>query len=296
MPQLKMPRFLKEIEWGAFARLTAWGYFKKLVIADNLNLVVTPVFAQVQDYNGAELILAGFLFVVQVYCDFSGYSDIATGVAKLFKINLSLNWLRPLLSTSLHAFWRRNHISITTWFRDYLYISLGGNRVSYQRWLLNIFLVFVISGLWHGPNITFIIWGAIHGLFYLFEILFRKQFPGFQVPGFLGWLYLISLHTLSLIAFRANNLTDLVFIYKKVFSRSGSYFDFSHLFQLQDKIYYLVFAFMLGLLFLKELLEEFSLPSPALREKLRGPVYAGLIILIFIVGNFSANTFIYFQF
>ena len=175
MPQFKIITYFKNINWQQVATLVIWGYFKKLVIADNLNLIVTPVFNNVTAFAGFELALAGFLFVIQVYCDFSGYSDIATGVAKLFNINLSLNWRRPLLSKSLHEFWKRNHISITTWFRDYLYIGLGGSRVSYNRWLINIFLVFVISGFWHGANFTFIIWGTMHGLLYILEIILIKM-------------------------------------------------------------------------------------------------------------------------
>ena len=144
MPQLKAISYFKQIDWASFATLTIWGFFKKMVIADNLSEVVTKVFDNPEYYNGAQFVIAGAMFVVQVYCDLSGYSDIATGVAKLFNINLSLNWRRPLLSSSLQEFWKRNHISITTWFRDYLYIGLGGNRVSYKRWLLNVFLVFFI--------------------------------------------------------------------------------------------------------------------------------------------------------
>jgi alginate O-acetyltransferase complex protein AlgI len=297
MPQLKALNFFKNIDWKGFALLTTWGYFKKLVIADNLSLVVSPMFDNVTGFTGEELLAGGFLFVIQVYCDFSGYSDIATGVAKLFNINLSLNWRRPLLSTSLHEFWTRNHISITTWFRDYLYIGLGGNRVPYNRWLLNIFLVFVISGLWHGANITFVIWGCLHGIFYIFEILLRKIFPRFRVPKFMGWMYLIIFHTVSLIAFRANNAQDLVYIYGKIFN-PYSWDSFKHLLNVQDRFFYLIMTFMILILFLKELNEEFAIMNR--HEKLyrfaKPALYICFIVLIFVIGNFSANTFIYFQF
>lgn len=297
MPQLQQRTRWKEIDWAGFAGLVTWGYFKKLVIADNLNLLVTPVFDDVARYDGVDLLLAGLLFVIQVYCDFSGYSDIATGVARLFNIQLSLNWRRPLLSTSLHEFWKRNHISITTWFRDYLYIGLGGNRVSYPRWLLNIFLVFLISGLWHGANFTFVVWGGLHGVFYLGEILLRKKFPEVKIPAFLGWLYLITFHTLSLIAFRALNVTDLIFIYEKIFSFSSGYFD-SKLFLLQDKLFYAIMAFAVIILILKELEEEFGFIKNRVvfYRNLKPLAYSALIVLIFIFGNFNANTFIYFQF
>jgi len=297
MPQLKAVSYFKNINWQAFATLTIWGYFKKMVIADNLNELVSPVFNNITAYSGIELLITGLLFVIQVYCDFSGYSDIATGVAKLFHIDLSLNWRRPLLSRSLHEFWTRNHISITTWFRDYLYIGLGGNRVSYNRWLLNIFLVFIISAMWHGANFTFLVWGSIHGVFFILEVLLQKFYPNFKAPAILGWIYLMSVHTISLIAFRANSITDLVYIYQNIFS-----FDMPHaqwgFFSIKDSFFFLVVFAMVGLWIVKELNEEFALINkrPKLYSILKPAAYVLFLLLLFIVGNFSANTFIYFQF
>lgn len=298
MPQLKLRTYFKNIDWKSFATFTAWGYFKKLVIADNLNMIVTPVFNDVTMYNGFELFIAGLLFVIQVYCDFSGYSDIATGIAKLFNINLSLNWRRPLLSKSLHEFWTRNHISITTWFRDYLYIGLGGNRVSYNRWLMNIFLVFLISGFWHGANFTFVVWGAMHGIMYVIEILLRKAFPLVRVPKFLGWLYLILFHTITLIAFRANSFTDLRFIYSRIFNFHGNYFSLQSFYTVQDKFYFAVMIVIILILFLKEFNEEYAVlnRNPKIYSALKPAAYILFIVLIFVLGNFNANTFIYFQF
>ena len=298
MPQLKMHSYFKQIDWKGALSLITWGYFKKLVVADNLNLIVSPVFDHVRTFTGAELLLAGFLFVIQVYCDFSGYSDIATGAARLFNIQLSLNWRRPLLSKSLHEFWQRNHISITTWFRDYLYVGLGGNKVGYNRWLLNIFVVFVISGFWHGASFTFIVWGALHGLFFIGETLLKKRFPHIKIPGLLGWLYLIGFHTLSLIAFRANDLQDLGAIYGRIFSFKTGYFSCQHLLYFQDRFYFALVVFLILLLAFKELNEEFAWVNkhPRSYPLLRRMAYVTFILLIFILGNFSANTFIYFQF
>jgi alginate O-acetyltransferase complex protein AlgI len=298
MPQLKIISYFKNIDWKNFATLVTWGYFKKMVIADNLNLIVSPIFNNVTGFGGFELLLGGLLFVIQVYCDFSGYSDIATGVAKLFNINLSLNWRRPLLSCSLHEFWKRNHISITTWFRDYLYIGLGGNRVSYSRWIFNIFLVFVISGFWHGANVTFVIWGSMHGIFFIAEILLKRLFPKLVVPAFIGWIYLISFHTLSLIAFRAHDFMDLMSIYHSIFSFGTDYFSLRHFLIYQDKAFFAVIAFVITILILKELNEEFAVVNRfnKVYALCKPVVYVSLIILIFILGNFSANTFIYFQF
>lgn len=298
MPQLKVVSYFKNIDWKSFATLVIWGYFKKLVIADNLNLIVTPVFNNVTAFNGFELLLAGFLFVIQVYCDFSGYSDIAAGVAKLFNINLSLNWRRPLLSKSLHEFWQRNHISITTWFRDYLYISLGGSRVSYKRWLLNIFLVFLISGFWHGANATFIIWGTMHGVVYIIEILLMKKFPNVKLPKMLGWMYLILFHTLSLIAFRALAVNDLSYIYSSIFSFKSHYFCISNVLGYQDTLYFVILIFSISILILKELNEECAIINRYEKaySVLKPLVYIAFVVIIFVLGNFSANTFIYFQF
>ena len=298
MPQLKIVQYFKSINWEAFAKLVIWGYFKKMVIADNLSSIVTPIFNDVGHYSGSTLLVAGFLFVVQVYADFSGYSDIATGVAKLFGINLSLNWRRPLFSKSLHEFWTRNHISITTWFRDYLYIGLGGNRVSYKRWLLNIFLVFLISGLWHGANFTFVVWGALHGIFFIAETLILKQFPNYKAPKFVGWLYLMAFHTLSLIAFRALSMHDLGHIYTRIFNDFHPYAFLTELTQITNAFFITVCGLLIVLLFLKEANEEY-----AFLNKMRGfeviykPVFFILALAgIFILGNFNANQFIYFQF
>lgn len=297
MPQFKIVHYFKKIEWNDFFRLCIWGYFKKMVIADNLNELVTPVFNHVTSYNSTELLLAAFLFVVQVYCDFSGYSDIATGVAKLFGINLSLNWRRPLLSASLHEFWTRNHISITTWFRDYLYISLGGNRVSYSRWLLNIFLVFIISGIWHGAAFTFLIWGSMHGILYIIEILVKRRFPDFTAPRFAGWLYLILFHTLSLIAFRAISSSDLGYIYRHL-SIDADWGGLEHMIQLKDRLFFYICLLLVVLLFVKESFEEYRFPDRFEKFKtiIRPMAYLVLLIMIFVIGNFNANTFIYFQF
>ncbi|MGE0569013.1 MAG: MBOAT family protein [Bacteroidia bacterium] len=298
MPQIKALSFFKAIDWSAFARLTIWGFFKKLVIADNLDKLVSPVFDNVPSYNGLELLIAGFGFVIQVYCDFSGYSDIATGVAKLFNINLSLNWRRPLFSKSLIEFWTRNHISITTWFRDYLYIGLGGNRVAYKRWLLNIFLVFLISGLWHGSNITFAVWGILHAIFYILELMLKKRLPEFNVPNMIGWIYLILFHTISLIAFRAENINDLSHIYNTVFSFNVDWSQLINLARLNDISFYIIIIFVTAILFLKEGQEEFQLVSNNNKSYtfLRDIFYLLIIVLIFTLGDFNANTFIYFQF
>lgn len=279
-------------------RIALWGFFKKIAIADRLSDFVNPLFNHPAHYDGLALLVAGFFFVVQVYCDFSGYSDIATGVARMFGYELKLNWRRPLLSTSLHEFWERNHISMTSWFRDYLYIGLGGSRVAYSRFLLNIFLVFLISGLWHGASWTFVIWGAMHGIAFVIEILLYKKW-NIRIHGFFGWLYLILFHTLSLIAFRANSFADLGTIYSKIFSfhwhLRQAYVDLRTI----KDLFPLLLAFLgIIFLFLKELNEEYALLNkiPSFTRWWRPLFYVFVFVLLFTIGNFNSNEFIYFHF
>ncbi len=294
-PQFHEKHFLKSDLFLAGARLAIWGYFKKIVIADRLADYVNPLFDNPSHYGGLTLLIGGFFFVVQVYCDFSGYSDIATGIARMFGFELKLNWRRPLLSKSLQEFWSRNHISMTSWFRDYVYISLGGSRVSYPRWLGNLFLVFVISGLWHGASWTFVAWGAIHGLVYILEVIFKGKC---KLP-YLGWLYLLTLHTISLIAFRANSFHDLRIIYTRIFSFDWSIGEAYTVFRtMHDFLPFLFALFGIAFLFFKELSEEHAWFA-ILRAKqgIWKPVfYTLLFIATFAIGQFSANEFIYFHF
>ncbi|HEY1039450.1 MAG TPA: MBOAT family O-acyltransferase [Bacteroidia bacterium] len=298
MPQFYEHHTMARVEWELATRLTVWGFFKKIVIADRLGEIVTPIFNDVDNFSGSTLLFAGFLFVVQVYCDLSGYSDIATGIAKYFGINLSLNWRRPLLSKSLVEFWQRNHISITTWFRDYLYIGLGGNRVSHTRWLLNIFLVFLVSALWHGANWTFLVWGTLHGVFYIAELLNSEQKKPVKVFPLLGWVYLMLFHTFSLIAFRALNVEDLFTIYKRIFTSFDASLFLSQLKSVTDTFPLLIACALIVFLFLKELNEEYAILNrlKLFDPFLRSAFYIIALLTIFLIGKFNANEFIYFQF
>lgn len=161
LPQIKGEHVFDYDQAMYGARLMLWGFFKKLVIADNLALFADKVFNDVYSYTGFSLLLATFFFTIQIYCDFSGYSDIARGAAKLFGIELMENFKSPYFASSIHEFWSRWHISLSTWFRDYVYIPLGGNRVSKIRHNINLLITFLVSGLWHGANWTFVIWGAV---------------------------------------------------------------------------------------------------------------------------------------
>ena len=152
-------------------KIMAWGMFKKVVIADRLAVVVNRVYGSPEEFPGIAILLATFLFAYQIYCDFSGYTDIAIGTARVFGFDLMKNFQRPYFAGSIRDFWRRWHISLSTWFRDYLYIPLGGNQVKLPRYCTNLFIVFLICGLWHGANWTFIVWGALHGSYLIISVL-----------------------------------------------------------------------------------------------------------------------------
>lgn len=163
-------------------KLILWGFFKKLVIADRLAIYVNAVYNNPQHHSGLTLLLATIFFAFQIYCDFSAYSDIAIGTAKVMGFKLMTNFNRPYFSRNISEFWKRWHISLSTWFRDYLYISLGGNRVTIPRWYFNLIIVFVLSGFWHGANWTYIIWGALNGFYLVFAIVtfgLRKKITAF---------------------------------------------------------------------------------------------------------------------
>lgn len=200
----------------------AWGMFKKVVIADRMVLFVNPVYADPASHNGPALVLATLAFAIQIYCDFSGYSDIALGSAQVMGVRLMKNFDHPYFARSIAEFWQRWHISLSTWFRDYLYIPLGGNRVSRPRWMVNIFVTFLISGLWHGANWTYVIWGALHGTYFLLSALTESARARLaSLLGLSSWprlrTALSTLTTFALVSFawiffRAASLRDAIYI------------------------------------------------------------------------------------
>jgi alginate O-acetyltransferase complex protein AlgI len=181
-----------------------WGLFKKVVIADRLAKVVDNVYNNPFEHNGLSFIIATIFFSFQIFCDFSGYSDMAIGAAQVMGFKLMKNFDRPYHSKSIHEFWGRWHISLSSWFKDYLYISLGGNRVSIPRWYFNLFIVFLVSGLWHGANWTFVIWGALHGFYLVFALLtknIRNTFTKFiglnKLPALNNFFQILTTFSLS---------------------------------------------------------------------------------------------------
>ena len=177
LPQLEKEHSFHADKAVSGAKLIAWGYFKKIAIADIVISCVDAVYSQPHSYTGLALAVATFLYAFQVYCDFSGYSDIARGVARLLDIDLMTNFKSPYFAASLKEFWSRWHISLSTWFRDYIYIPLGGSRAGAWRTRFNLLVTFLVSGLWHGASWTFVIWGGLHGLGQIIEKEWEKRFP-----------------------------------------------------------------------------------------------------------------------
>jgi len=175
LPQFFRDRVFSDEQARSGCKQALWGFFKKMVIADNLSPIVDAAFSNPSGYNGCEMALATFAFAWQIYCDFSGYSDIAIGTGRLFGFELVRNFAYPYFSQSVAEFWRRWHISLTTWFKDYVYFPLGGSRVPRPRMALNVMITFLLSGLWHGASWNFIIWGGLNGLGVLPEILRRHS-------------------------------------------------------------------------------------------------------------------------
>lgn len=293
-------------------RLMMWGMFKKVVVADRLALYVSTIYDKPHDYYGISLILATIFFAFQIYCDFSGYSDIAIGAAKVMGFNLMKNFNFPYFSKNISEFWQRWHISLSSWFRDYVYIPLGGSRVKKVYWVRNIYIVFVLSGFWHGASWTFIIWGALHGAYYLFFNRFPKlanRFTTFILVCF-AWVF-----------FRANNLNDAIYIVTHLTYGTGGYIDFiSHLLPklinhtaTEFNMMQLLLPFTVGLeyltikllwiffvvLILIDLVCARKLPISDLSRKsiyVRWTIYIVCILIIMNLGVASDLPFIYFQF
>jgi D-alanyl-lipoteichoic acid acyltransferase DltB (MBOAT superfamily) len=206
-------------------RLMLWGFFKKVVIADTLAIYVNQVYDHPSDFPGITLMIATVFFAFQIFCDFSGYSDIAIGAARVMGFELMKNFDRPYAAKSINEFWRRWHISLSTWFKDYIYIPLGGNKEGNWKWYRNLFIIFLISGFWHGENWTFIIWGALHGFYLVFGLLTKDirnklaekvgltSFPNFH--SLINQTITFILVCIAWIFFRATTVQDAFLIIKK---------------------------------------------------------------------------------
>lgn len=313
-----LPQFYQKIDFD-YRRVTdglklmAWGFFQKLVIADRLAVFVDQVYKNPKDYTGISLIIATVFFAFQLYCDFSGYCDIAIGAAQVLGIRLMQNFNRPFFAKSIREFWGRWHISLSTWFKDYLYIPLGGNRVGKWRHCYNLFITFFISGIWHGANWTFVAFGALHGFYIIFSILTKEARDKFnrligitKIPVLHNFLKIgltFSLFCLSMIFFRARNIPEAFYVVTHLFS--GLRQQFSSMLAMhpyllgQHRIDFWVAVSVIMLLEIVHLAQERGSVMDMLSRKpflVRLLAYDFLALAILLFGAFGSKQFIYFQF
>ena len=286
-------------------RQILWGLFKKIVIADNCAQFANEIFNNSADMSGSSLVLGALFFTFQIYGDFSGYSDIAIGTSRLFGFDLMQNFNFPYFSRDIAEFWRRWHISLSTWFRDYLYISLGGSRGGTWKKIRNTFIIFIVSGFWHGANWTFIAWGALNAIYFLPLLLAKKNRTnlgtvahGKKIPNLkelFAMLFTFGLTVFAWIFFRAENMTHAFNYISEIFSLS--------LFEMPELSFKIIQTIMLVVAFVliewigregKYALEHIHY---YFRKKfLRWGVYLVIALTIFIFGNFNKTEFIYFAF
>lgn len=282
-------------------RQILWGFFKKIVVADNCAIIVNNIFENYTEFNGSTLFLGAIFFTFQIYGDFSGYSDIALGTARLFGFELMQNFKYPYFSRDIAEFWRRWHISLTTWFRDYIYIPLGGSRVSKTKIIRNTFIIFLVSGFWHGANWTFIIWGFYHAILFLPLILFGKnrkhtdivaensKLPSIKEALQMGVTFLLAVF--GWIIFRAENIQSAYAYIANIFS--PSLFSIPTIFGKKAML-------AICILLLAEWIQrkkDHALQIDNIKNGfIRYIIYMIIAFIILFLGEFGDNQFIYFQF
>lgn len=304
LPQLKSLHDPTKGDVRYGAKLIIWGMFKKVVIADRLAPYVDSIYGDLSNVNALSMLLATYFFSIQIYCDFSGYTDIARGIAKFMGVSIMKNFNQPYFAKNISEFWARWHISLSTWFRDYLYIPLGGNRVSKIKWFRNIAIVFIVSGFWHGANWTFIVWGALHAFYFLVEKGIKSVFSTEQLKSKVASIIQIFLtYHLVLVAwvfFRAKNIEDALYLIKSVFTNlviSKSTIANAILPLTYDNravSHFLAAFFFIFFLKFFELRKEKRWLFKSDRKEYSFYIFVILLTLYF--GKFSANSFIYFQF
>lgn len=305
-----LPQFIKKKQFDYTTavdgmRQILWGLFKKMIIADNCAEIANTIFNSPADHSASTLVLGAVFFAFQIYGDFSGYSDIAIGTARLFGFNLMKNFSFPYFSRDIAEFWRRWHISLSSWFRDYVYIPLGGSKASKTKQIRNVFIVFIVSGFWHGANWTFIIWGALNALFFLPLLLFKKNrthldtvAQGKFFPTFRELIAMVStflLSTMTWIFFRAESIYHAKEYFQYMFD--WSLFSAPNtLSKSQLKITALLLMFFLLIEWLGRENEYAIERIDRLNKIQRWSFYAFLLALIGSCMPTSQNPFIYFQF
>ena len=272
-----------------------WGFFMKLCVADVLADYVNAVFNNVPQHNGTSFLIAAFFFTFQIYCDFGGYSNIAIGAARVMGFRLMENFQRPYLSLSIKEFWKKWHISLSSWFMDYVYIPLGGNRVAYPRHLLNLMITFLVSGIWHGANWTFVLWGGIHGVYLIVANVFHKYIynPTYENrhSRFISISLCFTAVSFAWIIFRANNLQDVFIIIGKLFYHQGTPFF--------SPISMTCGLMSLSILAFKDLKDHFNLRIAFLHSRNSIISFISALLLVSYVilfGTFGGEQFIYLQF
>ena len=281
-----------------------WGFFLKLVIADRAAIFVNQVYDSYQGYSYVFLCYAALLFAVQIYCDFYSYSIIAKGSAKILGYDLMDNFKAPYLSKSITEFWRRWHISLSTWFKDYLYIPLGGNRKGAFRKHLNVLIVFLVSGLWHGANYTFVLWGLIHGIFNILEDSFKditKNISNNFIYKNIRRLITFVVAVISFVIFRSKNIGAAKAFILGILKRQAGTLDASIAFPYEDTVILLI---AIAILIVIDILIYNKVNMVERIEKrsliIRWPIYIFLLVVILIFGiygpGYSEAQFIYFQF
>ncbi len=299
LPQFREEKEFKYRNVSDGLKLMLWGYFKKLVIADRAGLLVNTIYGDPGKYEGFPLWIATYLFAFQIFCDFSAYTDIARGSAQVMGYRLMNNFRQPYFSANIAEFWRRWHISLTSWFRDYIYIPLGGNRVKPVRYYFNLLTVFLLSGLWHGSNWTFIFWGGLHGVYYIVNHLwenFAVNFRKHRIIRIIEIIITFHLVCFAWIFFRANSLKEAFYVVSHL--GSGLRPEWQTGWGLTKvNLVILVISIMILLVIeyfqrktsIRDYLRNFPLP-------VRYFVYFGLILYILSMGLFTNAEFIYFQF
>lgn len=310
LPQIiKEHRFdYKKASYGL--KLMAWGFFKKIAIADTLAIYVDRIYKDVNHYEGAVLIIASVMFAIQIYCDFSGYSDIAIGTAKLFDIDLMKNFKSPYFSTTIKQFWSKWHISLSTWFKDYVYIPLGGNRKGSKRRAFNLVVTFLVSGLWHGANWTYVVWGAIHGIAQIIENglkgLLKKRTISKGENKVKYWCSVTGVFafcTLGWIFFRATSLNDAFYVFQSMFTGISNPIKYvvDGLYALEiSRLDLLNVCVMIGILFVYDFYDtkiDVIEKIGTLKLPVRWSIYIACVLLILVFAPIkSGGEFIYFQF
>lgn len=277
-------------------KMMIWGYFMKLCIADSVSSYVDAVFNNIDMHNGKSIWLASFFFTFQIFCDFAGYSLIAIGTAKCLNFHLMQNFRQPYLANNVKDFWRRWHISLSTWLSDYIYKPLGGSREGEFKHHRNLFITFLISGLWHGANWTFVLWGVYHGFLQSLLVAKNQIKNKFNIkvtiPKLLGIFITFLLMLFGWVLFRANNIHDAWIAWKKMMHPSGM------LFNGDGKPAIVLPLIMIMILICREIIREFNIGHNIWNKNLYlSGICSGLmIIIILLCANFNGGQFIYFQF